>query len=410
MGGFTKTFSKGSAPLGAKVNPFTPLIEDGHTVAYFDDTDLSLITKDVNNFVSAEASKIGTVSVLQATGAKQPLSTVNGIEYDGVDDMMKVILTLPQPISVYMVINQKSWKEFAGIFDGGTNASCLLYHVVTTGNGIGLRTGGVTLWLSNDYNIIGRSVILRFVLNGATSKIQIEKLTAAIGNAGTGVPNGITFGSNDQSAGFANFKIKACIVRDVVDTDENSDIIYNELFRKYFSTYKRVTIIGDSISRYSVQGFMWPNILIKEDKYLLNVKSVSGTGVIDGYADQVAASATDNANIIIIAMGTNDDNAGNMTTLANTFSAGIAALKASNPNANIYVMGVLPRWTDNGGGTVVDKSNIRTAISASCTANGVTYWDTFTTPWIDAADTSDGLHPIEAGSVKINTKMVALLP
>ena len=106
-------------------------------------------------------------------------------------------------------------------------------------------------------------------------------------------------------------------------------------------------------------------------------------------------------------MGTNDDNAGNMTTLQATAEAQIAALKVSNPTAQIYWLNVLPRWTNSGGGTPVDKANIRTAIAAACTAQGITCWDTLTTPWITAAQTSDGLHPINAGMDAIVTQVYA---
>lgn len=124
---------------------------------------------------------------------------------------------------------------------------------------------------------------------------------------------------------------------------------------------------------------------------------------------QAAAAAGDNATKIIIALGTNDNNAGDMEALQAKVESNIIALKASNPNATIYYMNVLPRWTDNTGATPVDKSNIRTAIAAACTAQGVTCWDTLSTPWITAAQTSDGLHPIAAGSQAIATQILARL-
>ena len=67
------------------------------------------------------------------------------------------------------------------------------------------------------------------------------------------------------------------------------------------------------------------------------------------------------------------------------------------------------RWTDAGGGTEIDKSNIRTAIAAACTAQGITCWDTYTTPWITAADTTDGTHPNAAGELKISTEVLSRL-
>jgi len=73
-------------------------------------------------------------------------------------------------------------------------------------------------------------------------------------------------------------------------------------------------------------------------------------------------------------------------------------------------MNVLPRWTDTGGGTAVDKSNIRAAIAAACTAQSIDCWDTFSTPWITAAQTDDGLHPNTAGKNAIRDQALLRLP
>lgn len=186
---------------------------------------------------------------------------------------------------------------------------------------------------------------------------------------------------------------------------------HRNIFELAFGDVTKITFLGDSISTGLIQG-QWPyylDAIYNSGKNILNLRAVAGSGIISGMAAQVTDAASDNANTIIIALGTNDDNAGNMTTLQATYEAGIAALKVSNPNATIYAMNVLPRWTDAGGGTPVDKSNIRTAIAAACTAQSITCWDTFTTPWIDAGDTSDGTHPTAAGHIKIATQVLARL-
>lgn len=171
---------------------------------------------------------------------------------------------------------------------------------------------------------------------------------------------------------------------------------------------KRITVLGDSIS--AMGDTTWPFKLPFQYSYgtiPMTVRGVSGASIASGLAAQVTAAASDNASHIIIAMGTNDDNAGNMTTLQATAEAQIAALKVSNPGAQLYWLNVLPRWTNSGGATPVDKSSIRTAIAAACTVQGITCWDTFSTPWIAAAQTSDGLHPNNAGMDAIVTQVYA---
>lgn len=169
---------------------------------------------------------------------------------------------------------------------------------------------------------------------------------------------------------------------------------------------KTITVLGDSIS--AMGDITWPFKLQFQYPYgstLMNVRGVSGASISSGLSAQVTAAASDNASQIIIAMGTNDNNAGNMTTLQATAEAQIAALKVSNPNAQLYWLNVLPRWTNSGGGTVVDKANIRTAIAAACAAQNITCWDTLTSPWITAAQTTDGLLPINAGMDAIVTQV-----
>jgi lysophospholipase L1-like esterase len=179
----------------------------------------------------------------------------------------------------------------------------------------------------------------------------------------------------------------------------------------YTGLTKRLSILGDSISN-SVTGETWPAIMragYTESSIGLIGHAVSGQNIITNMDAQTVASESDDADIIIIALGTNDDNAGNMTTLQAEYEENIAELKVSNPRATIYSMNVLPVWADATTGAEIDKSNIRTAIAAACTAQGITCWDTFTDPWIAQDETSDGVHPTAAGHAKIAAEVLARL-
>ena len=196
----------------------------------------------------------------------------------------------------------------------------------------------------------------------------------------------------------------------------NREITAAEVKRSYDATKIQATvfsILGDSIEGLPND---WSDKLTsvynngKTSKYR---HAVDGMGIVGGatnLAAQVTAASNDNADKIIIALGTNDANAGDMVALQAAYEAGIVALKASNPRATIYAMNVLKRWANQTDGAEVDKSNIRTAIAAACTAQGITCWDTYTTSWILQTDTSDGLHPTAAGHAKIAAEVLALLP
>jgi lysophospholipase L1-like esterase len=171
------------------------------------------------------------------------------------------------------------------------------------------------------------------------------------------------------------------------------------------------SFIGDSIeSMYNG----WPDGVVgaypNGSKSAIINHAVSGNSIMSHMDAQVVAAANDNADVIILALGTNDNNAGDMGALQAEVEENLAELKLSNPKAAIYYMNVLPRWTDASGTTEVDKSNIRTAIAAACTAQKVTCWDTYSTPWITASDTSDGIHPsTTSGCGKIATEVLARL-
>lgn len=170
-----------------------------------------------------------------------------------------------------------------------------------------------------------------------------------------------------------------------------------------------ICVIGDSISAPAYNSLMWTDMI--RDSYnggrvAITNHAVSGQSIMAHMDAQVMAAANDAADIIIIEMGTND---GSGVGVQAEVEENIIELRASNPNATIYYVNVLPRWTDATGATPVDKSYMRTPIAAACAAQGVNCWDTYTTPWITAADTADGLHPNASGKVKLYNQIAQRL-
>lgn len=181
------------------------------------------------------------------------------------------------------------------------------------------------------------------------------------------------------------------------------------------SGIERLAILGDSISGGAASNNWTTQVAAGYTGSSLGLchHGASGAKVMPNAGNdmdtQTTAAVNDDARKIIIELGTNDDDAGDMAALQAEYAENLAELKGSNPRATIYAVNVLPRWTDNTGATAVDKSHIRAAIAAACTAQGVTCWDTFTTPWITAGDTSDGLHPVASGHTKIANEILARL-
>jgi lysophospholipase L1-like esterase len=171
-----------------------------------------------------------------------------------------------------------------------------------------------------------------------------------------------------------------------------------------------MTMIGDSIE---TQWNGWQNAVANSKSVILKNHAVGGYGIVNGgLAIEVGAAAVDRANVAVIVLGANDDNAGNMTTLQAEFEVQLVSFKSTNPDAKIYVIGTLPAWTNNTNGPEVDKSNIRTALHAGATAYGATYVDARTlllAAGYNQTMTSDGTHPVEAGHVLIATTLSPVL-
>jgi len=219
----------------------------------------------------------------------------------------------------------------------------------------------------------------------------------------TGTPT-IKFGTSDSFYFLGNMSDIAIFDRYVTFTEAQQLCDYSGITR-------RLTVLGDSISTMITTEGWTTYVCGQYTDFSLGMNNRAGAGetIISNMDTQTAEAANDNADIIIIALGADDNNAGNMTTLQTTYENDVVALKASNPRATIYAMNVLPQWEDNTTGAEVDKSNIRTAIAAACTSQGITCWDTYTSPWIAQNETSDGVHPTAAGHAAIAAEVLARL-
>ena len=167
--------------------------------------------------------------------------------------------------------------------------------------------------------------------------------------------------------------------------------------------WKRITYLGDSITAFQGYSQMVAYTYNTHKAHAIN-RSQSGAAMRWGDLDRQAKVAVkDNADIIIIAMGTNDlADYADATTI---YERSLNALKISNPNAKIYGMGILPKkWAPN---PMLTPTNL--SIQTACENAGVPFWDT--SGWIDPiADTVDGIHPNEDGSKKIVAEVLKRLP
>lgn len=173
---------------------------------------------------------------------------------------------------------------------------------------------------------------------------------------------------------------------------------------------KRISYVGDSITANSTTT--WVDMVSSE--YLNGAvasmnHAIAGNSIIGNMDTQAALCANDKAHTIYVALGTNDDNAGNMTTLRAIYEAGLDTMQASNPGAIIKLINVWPLWEADKT-TPRDKSNIRAMIDAIGTARGLTVLQPFSEAWYTGAETVDGTHTNSAGDALITDQIIAGLP
>lgn len=286
-GNLNITFNK-TGDVGVVTNN---VADDGNTVDWFDYTDQTAITKDVNNLVQVlwnKPIKDSTLGVEENSGNtvrygiyqitacqtdyfyggnavgdvfvasqirtldannkvrryagnhlgnqtfnERPLWTVDGILFDGSDDRLSMATrTLNQPVTMYLVFNPKTWTQydriigFEGNSDGGLNQA-------QSSPRMRANAGNTSTDSANSDMALDTVGIVRLVLNGANSKLQVNEQTAITGNFGTGTIGAISIG--DLYVGGlrdANICYQRIITRSGDDSGGMYDLIYNALKKK----------------------------------------------------------------------------------------------------------------------------------------------------------------------------------
>ena len=216
--------------------PFTPK-NVTNLFAWYDFTDASSMTVDGSNLVSSVTDKSGLGNTLsQGTGSKQPLfNAVTGVTFDGVNDRLTTgALTLNQPCTIFLVLNQITWVDTKFVF-GGAIQTIRLYQRIASG-GLRMLAGGTSL--DNPTGTTGVYQIVTSVWNGASSTSQVNDLTTASGqNIGSANFSLFTIGGQSDDGNFTNIAVKAIIAYSKVLSAAEIAQVKSYLKSKYGVTY-----------------------------------------------------------------------------------------------------------------------------------------------------------------------------
>lgn len=239
-----------------RINP--SVLSDTNTVGWFASDDLSTITKDSGDLVSAWNDKLGSGhNLLQATGSKKAKWGIGGIYFDGLTDGMKTAaFTWNQPEYVYMVFRQITYTANEFILDGENNVS-MLFRQASGGTAPELDMYAGSALNKNSTLKMNQYGIARILFNGANSKLQINEETAVTGNVGASNAGGLTVGSNVTIAGsWSHIEVAEIICRKTADSGATESSIYTYLKNKYQGVWVKqgavlsATLVGEADNVY----------------------------------------------------------------------------------------------------------------------------------------------------------------
>jgi hypothetical protein len=161
-------------------------------------------TVTLNSSGATGARIAGERDYYQGTLASRGLYDAAGrfITTDGSDDYYKQALySLPQPVTLYAIMEQLSWTSGDYLIDGSASDTLALIQTnstpqlnISAGSSVAANTGLAT----------ATKALVTIVSNGASSLLSINRLAPTTGNAGAGVPNGTTLASKGTAGSYGH--------------------------------------------------------------------------------------------------------------------------------------------------------------------------------------------------------------
>lgn len=124
--------------------------------------------------------------------------TKSELIFDGANDFLKTlqISSWINPITYYVILNQRTWKYNSSIFEGYTSSTNLLYQYY---NNSQLSTYNGSNVVANGNVAIDTYNLIKVTFNGTQSIFRLNDNTEVIGNAGNGNPQGLSLGARESN-------------------------------------------------------------------------------------------------------------------------------------------------------------------------------------------------------------------
>lgn len=166
-------------------------------------------TSDGTNVTQWEDQSGNGRHLKQGTDTNRPAKQSDGsILFDGADNYLKTdAFTFAQPCTYYILGKQVTWTDIDKWCDGdAVNSGYVQQRTTTPGIRIGTTTAATAINSDLAVNTYG---VICAVLNGASSRIQINNGTAVTGGVGSSTPGGFTLGAGGTAvASYSNIQVK----------------------------------------------------------------------------------------------------------------------------------------------------------------------------------------------------------
>jgi len=212
--------------------------DDGNTVAWYDYSDLTTLTKDTGGTekISQWNDKLGSGhNLTQATGTKQPIWHADGVRFNNVAMYMATAaLGYSQPEMIYLLVSQVSYDGTdQTIINGAPFGTGTLYQHGTTPDLCAHCGGAGATVVVNSNLAIGNWGVVRILFNTANSKLIVDETAAVTGHFGSSNMNAIALGGDPGNpVHCADFVIREAIFRDAIEDAGVEAAIYQYLKKK----------------------------------------------------------------------------------------------------------------------------------------------------------------------------------
>ena len=166
-------------------------------------TPTTIRARATNSAGAAVSLDVGQIFYLKTMVTEQVANSQNYIFFDGSTHYIKSpAFSEPQPISRYTVASQVSWTSGDYLWDGAVAANGAALIQTTSTPQMNLNAGSSVA--ANTTLVLQTQAIITEIFNTTASILGIGRKTTTTGNAGSGVPNGVTIGASGAATA-ANF-------------------------------------------------------------------------------------------------------------------------------------------------------------------------------------------------------------